>query len=93
MTLAQQFVLVLKECVRIESRDKADSFLKDHAITKYTICLSSKYCGWVSSNVIFEDGSVFGTSNLSVRWARFVGFRDLREFHKYADRFLTYYHQ
>ena len=93
MTLAKQFTLVLTECIRTNSIDKVHGFLKDHAITKNSVCVSSKYCGWVSSSVIFEDGSVFGTSNMSVRWARFVGFRDLREFHKYADKLLTCYHK
>ena len=93
MTLAKEFYFLLKKICLSPKRDGEErKFLKKYAVTDYSICCSSESCEWVSSNVIFLDGSVYGSSAPTVRNNGIFG-EELKMAYDYQKSFTTFYYR
>ena len=93
MTLAKEFQLLLKKiCLSPKRKGEEIKFLKKYAVTDYSICCSSESCEWVSSSVIFLDGSVYGSSAPTVRKNGIFG-EELKRAYEYQESFTTFYYR
>lgn len=93
MTLAKEFHFLLKKiCLSTKSEGEERKFLKKYAVTDYSICCSSESCEWVSSSVIFLDGSVYGSSAPTVRKTDIFG-EELKRAYDYQESFTTFYYR